>query len=150
MQDVTISGDKENYSKGSILVSSYFSELKSNNLVNSHMEKQLERVEFNKKMVIPSLLFGAGVANFIINPLFLSRTSRVLRKVVVAWVCFSVFQRRVTTINSLEESIFIENFDYFPSYFHDYLRTKDHRYLLDAKFDVNDYDPVTKMPLPGK
>ena len=145
-----MSGDKENDSKGSTLVSYYFLALKNNNLVNSHMAKQLKSIEFNKKMVIPTLIFGAGVTNFIINPLFLSRTSRVLRKLIVVLMCINLFQRKVTVINSLEESIFIENFDYFPNYFHNYLRTKDHRYLLEAKFDVNDFDPVTKMPKPGK
>lgn len=150
MQDVTTSGDKENHAKSSILVFYYFLALKNNNLVNTHMAKQLNSIEINKKMIIPTILFGAGVTNFIINPLFLSRTSRILRKVIVFIMCFNLFQRKVTVINSLEESIFIENFDYFPKYFHNYLRTKDHRYLLEAKFDINDYDPVTKKPLPGK
>jgi len=150
VQDTCASHDPENLSKGQLLMESYIKFLYDNSLVSSKIVDIDKRIRRNKNLV-PFLTVGAGVfASYIVNPLFLSRTARFLRVTTILLISTYMFYRLHVYINALNEEKIINLYIVSPRYVKSYLETKDHRHLLEANFDVNDFDPVTKMVKPGK
>ncbi len=150
MQDVNLSHDPENLSKGQLLIESYYKFLYDNSLVSDKVIQIDNRLRSNK-IAIPYFTAGAGLfAAFFLNPLFLSRSARALRIMSISFVTLYFFYRFHVNNNALTEEKLITIYTDSPRYIKRYLETKDHRHLLEAKFDVADFDPVTKKALPGK
>ena len=77
----------------------------------------------------------------------MSRNARGLRKTVnlLMPVYFAIAANNYYT--NKENMYSLAMYDYYPTSVKRYLTVKDYRYLQEAVFKVEDYDPITKKPL---
>jgi hypothetical protein len=92
------------------------------------------------------MLVGAAV----INPMYTGRSSRLLRKIVIGLSGFYFFVGTHSLYNSWKYNYMVKFWDHYPPHVREYLKSKDHRYLL--LFDVNKspyklFDENTKKSL---
>ena len=94
--------------------------------------------------------FGCFIGAAVINPMYTGRSSKLLRKIVVGFSGVTCLVMARNVLGSWKYNYQVKFFDYYPPHVRDYLKTKDHRYLL--LFDVKNspyklFDDVTKKSL---
>jgi hypothetical protein len=92
------------------------------------------------------MFIGAAV----INPIYTGRGSRLLRKIVVGISGIYFFVLVHNQKEALKYNYYVKFWDFYPPHVREYLKSKDHRYLL--LFDVNNspyklFDETTKKSL---
>ncbi len=92
------------------------------------------------------MFIGAAV----INPMYTGRSSRLVRKIVVALSGIYFFVITHNIKESWKYSYYVKFWDFYPPHVRDFLKSKDHRYLL--LFDANKtpyklFDETTKKAL---
>lgn len=92
------------------------------------------------------MLFAAAV----VNPIYIGRQSRLLRKIVCGLfgTCFVIGMYNY--YSNVKYQYYIKFFDYYPPHVRKFLEAKDHRYLLlfnykDAPYKL--FDETTKKSL---
>ncbi len=77
------------------------------------------------------MFIGAAV----VNPIYTGRSSRLIRKVVVGVCGIYMFVVSHNVLDTWKHIYGVKFIDYYPPHVREYLKSKDHRYLL--LFDVN-------------
>jgi hypothetical protein len=92
------------------------------------------------------MFVGAAV----INPIYTGRSSRLLRKIIIGISGFYSFIMAHNFLESWKYTYYVKFFDYYPPHVREFLKSKDHRYLL--LFDIKNapyklFDETTKKSL---
>jgi len=82
--------------------------------------------------------------------MYTGRSSKLLRKIVILFSGFTSLVMARNVLGTWKYTYQVQFFDYYPPHVRDFLKTKDHRYLL--LFDINNapyklYDEATKKSL---
>jgi len=85
-----------------------------------------------------------------LNPLFVGRSSRLLRKLVPTFFAYITFAGFNSYYKNYKSIYTLKFYEHYPPHVRQYLQTKDHRYLL--LFDMNNspyklWDSDTKKAL---
>jgi hypothetical protein len=86
----------------------------------------------------------------VINPMYTGRSSKLLRKIIILFSGLTSLLMAHNVLGSWKYNYQVKFFDYYPPHVRDFLKTKDHRYLLLFDFKNSPYklyDEATKKSL---
>ena len=139
--------DGPNKWKSKMLLREYLKWVVDNKMQTTEMEKayyHLKRDNFMTWLSIPAgLFFGAAV----LNPIYVGRSSRLLRKFVPCVSSLVFYHFFLHNYNSWKYIYYLKFWDYYPPHVKEYLKSKDHRHLLLTDIDSVPYklfDELTK------
>ncbi len=132
--------DPENKWKGYLLFKDYIINVYNNDLFTPEMVadyKKLKWISIASLYIAPGVGFLFGI--MVINPIYLGRGSRVLRKIVPIISAYFSYNCANNIFERTKTELFMKYYDHFPPHMRQFLHRWDHRLLLELDPDFKKY-----------